>query len=54
MEESAQVAGASWIRRIVRIVVPLSGRGLLAAWLLAYVFLLARLGHHDASVSTGR
>ena len=44
MEESAQVAGASWVRRIVQIVVPLSGRGLLAAWLLAYVFCLRDLG----------
>ena len=44
MEESAQVVGASWVRRIVRIVVPLSGRGLLAAWLLAYVFCLRDLG----------
>ena len=44
MEESAQVAGASWLRRIVQIVVPLSGRGLLAAWLLAYIFCLRDLG----------
>ena len=44
MEESAQVAGASWVRRIVRIVVPLSGRGLLAAWLLGYIFCLRDLG----------
>ncbi len=44
MEEAAQVAGASWLRRMVRIVVPLSGRGLLAAWLLAYIFCLRDLG----------
>ena len=44
MEESAQVAGASWLRRIARIVVPLSGRGLAAAWLLGYIFCLRDLG----------
>ena len=37
MEESAEVAGAGWLRRVVLIVIPLSGRGLLAAWLLAYI-----------------
>ena len=44
MEESAEVAGAGWLRRIVHIVVPLSRRGLLAAWLLAYIFCLRDLG----------
>ena len=44
MEESAKVAGASWLRRVVYILVPLSSRGLLAAWLLAYIFCLRDLG----------
>lgn len=44
MEESAQVAGAHWGRRLLRIVVPLVRRGLLAAWLVGYVFCLRDTG----------
>lgn len=40
MEEAAQMAGAGWWRRMVWIVVPLAGRGLISAWLVAYIFCL--------------
>ncbi len=43
MEEAAQLVGAGWIRRVAWIVVPLCGRGLLAAWLVAYIFCLRDL-----------
>ncbi len=43
MEEAAQVSGAGWVSRVSRIVVPLSGRGLLAAWVLAFIFCLRDL-----------
>lgn len=44
MEEAAQVAGAHWGRRLVGIVVPLVRRGLVAAWLVGYVFCLRDTG----------
>ena len=44
MEEAAQVVGAGWIRRTARIVVPLARRGLLAGWLVAYIFCLRDMG----------
>jgi iron(III) transport system permease protein len=44
MEESAQVVGAHWGQRLVRIIVPLVRRGLLAAWLVGYVFCLRDTG----------
>lgn len=37
-EESAAVEGARFLRRLVRIVVPLHTKGIVAAWLLAFVF----------------
>lgn len=40
MEEAAQVAGAGWFRRIIFIVAPLARRGLLAGWLVGYIFIL--------------
>ena len=40
MEEAAQVAGAGWFRRMVYIVAPLAARGLAAAWLVAYIFIV--------------
>ncbi len=47
MEEAAQMAGAGWWRRLTRILAPLAGRGLVAAWLVAFVFCL-----RDLSIST--
>ena len=44
MEEAAQVEGAGWWRRLVWIVAPLARRGLLAAWLVGYLFALRDTG----------
>jgi iron(III) transport system permease protein len=44
MEEAAQVAGAGWFRRMVFIVAPLSRRGLLAGWMVGYIFSLRDTG----------
>jgi iron(III) transport system permease protein len=44
MEEAAQVAGSGWIRRMTLIVAPLSKRGLIAAWLVGFVFCLRDTG----------
>lgn len=43
LEESAAVAGAGYLRRLGRIVLPLRARGLVAAWLLMLVFCLRDL-----------
>ncbi|HEC20723.1 MAG TPA: iron ABC transporter permease [Gammaproteobacteria bacterium] len=44
MEEAAQIAGAGWYRRIFFIVIPLAWRGLLASWLVGYIFSLRDTG----------
>ncbi len=44
MEEAAQVAGAGWLRRLLLIVAPLARRGLLAAWIVGYIFSLRDTG----------
>ncbi len=44
MEEAAQIAGARWFRRMVFIVAPLARRGLLAGWLVGYIFSLRDTG----------
>jgi iron(III) transport system permease protein len=44
MEEAARVMGVGWLRRMAWILFPLSRRGLLAAWLVAYIFCLRDLG----------
>ena len=44
LEQAAAVAGAEWWRRIIFIVLPLSQRGLLTAWLVAYLFCLRDTG----------
>ncbi len=44
MEEAAQIAGAGWLRRAALIVVPLARRGLLAGWLVGYIFCLRDTG----------
>ena len=44
MEEAAQVAGAGWFRRMGLIVAPLARRGLVAAWLVGYIFSLRDTG----------
>ncbi len=40
MEEAAQAAGAGWLRRLIFITVPLARRGLLAGWIVGYIFSL--------------
>jgi iron(III) transport system permease protein len=44
MEEAAQVAGAGWLRRFARIVVPLSWKGIVGAWLISFIFCLRDTG----------
>ena len=44
MEEAAAVSGAAWFRRIILIVIPLARRGLIVAWLVAYIFALRDTG----------
>lgn len=44
MEDAAQVCGASWPRRLLLIIGPLASRGLLAGWLVAYLFCLRDVG----------
>lgn len=43
LEEAAAATGARYFRRLVRIVLPVHRRGVLAAWLLALVFVLRDL-----------
>lgn len=42
-DEAAAIAGASYLRRLARILVPIHARGLAAAWLLAVVFCMRDL-----------
>ncbi len=44
MEEAAQVAGSGWFRRMALIVAPLAKRGLVAAWLVGFIFCLRDTG----------
>lgn len=44
LEDAARLSGASWLMTLSRIVAPLAKRGLLAAWLISYVFCLRDLG----------
>ncbi len=44
MEEAAQVVGSGWFRRIGLIVAPLAKRGLIAAWLVGFIFCLRDTG----------
>jgi iron(III) transport system permease protein len=44
MEEAARVAGAGWFRSLFLITMPLAKRGLIAAWLVAYIFCLRDVG----------
>lgn len=43
LEEAAKLAGASWIRRFLKIMVPLSRKGLLSAFLLLFVSAMKEL-----------
>ncbi|MGH8863069.1 MAG: ABC transporter permease [Burkholderiales bacterium] len=44
LEQAARLGGASWLLTLRHIVVPLAQRGLIAAWLISYVFCLRDLG----------
>ncbi len=44
MEEAAQVAGVGWFRRMAFITAPLARRGLVAGWLVGYIFSLRDTG----------
>src|SRR5215207_2667926 len=43
-EEAAEVAGASWLRTFVRIVIPQLRTGLAAAWVVSFIFCFGELG----------
>lgn len=43
-EEAAEVAGASWLRTFRRILLPQMGSGLVAAWVVAFIFIFGELG----------
>ena len=43
-EEAAAVAGVGWLRTVVAIVIPQVTRGLIAAWVVAFVFAFGELG----------
>jgi iron(III) transport system permease protein len=44
LEKAAQLCGASWFMTLRCIVVPLAKRGLIAAWIIAYIFCLRDFG----------
>ena len=44
MEEAAQVVGAGWLRRVACVTAPLARRGLVAGWLVSYLFCLRDTG----------
>ena len=44
MEESARMTGAGWARRTAFITAPMARHGIIAAWLITYIFCLRDLG----------
>jgi iron(III) transport system permease protein len=44
MEQAAALCGASWFMTLRHVVAPLAKRGLIAAWIIGYVFCLRDLG----------
>ncbi|MBI4971700.1 MAG: iron ABC transporter permease [Candidatus Omnitrophica bacterium] len=44
MEEAAQITGVGWFRRLVGIVAPMAKRGLIATWLIGFLFCSKDLG----------
>lgn len=44
IEEAGQIVGAGWLRRTAFIVLPLAKRGLMAGWLVAYIFCIRDTG----------
>ena len=44
MEEAAQIAGAGWFRRLFGVLLPQAKYGMVAAWLVGFIFCLKDLG----------
>jgi iron(III) transport system permease protein len=44
LEEAAQMAGVPWLARILQVVVPAALPGVIAAWLIGFIFCLRDLG----------
>ncbi len=44
MEEATQIAGAGWYRRVFKVLVPLVKRGMIATWLICFIFCLRDVG----------
>jgi len=44
LEQAAQLCGATWFMTLRQVVLPLARRGLIAVWIIAYVFCLRDLG----------
>jgi len=44
MEEAAQIIGVGWFRRLSGIVAPMANRGLIATWLVGFLFCLKDVG----------
>ncbi|MBI2470902.1 MAG: iron ABC transporter permease [Planctomycetes bacterium] len=44
MEEAGVVTGASWFRVLYKILLPLQGYGLIATWLISFMFCIGELG----------
>ncbi|HHT9124598.1 MAG TPA: ABC transporter permease [Candidatus Brocadiia bacterium] len=44
MEETAQIVGVGWFRRLCGILIPQAKRGLIATWLVGFIFCLRDLG----------
>jgi iron(III) transport system permease protein len=43
LEEAAALSGASWLRTLLRVVIPLSASGLVTAWGLSFIFCMGEL-----------
>jgi iron(III) transport system permease protein len=54
LEEAAAVAGAPWLARIRHVVVPAALPGLIAAWLVAFIFCVRDLGASMLVYPAGR
>ena len=44
MEEAGQIAGAGWFQRLFKILIPMAKRGMVAAWLICFIFCLRDIG----------
>ncbi|MFQ5714540.1 MAG: ABC transporter permease [Candidatus Scalinduaceae bacterium] len=44
MEEAAQIVGAGWFRRLSGVLIPMAKRGIVATWLICFIFCLRDIG----------